>query len=127
MSLGGAMLAMSTIPVFFDCMVFQIMPLKDPVYGMRMSAADGDFAFEPRMAEMVGVPKAKGSWVVDRWELLAPNGEGDFQAFFGPSEKDEKRFGLDWRNMRAGGEQPDLSSGIADCKLVQPQAEGRTK
>lgn len=131
MSIGSAILALSTFPVFFDCMVFQIMPLKDPVEGLRMVSADGEFSLDPRMAEMLNVASARGSWVSDRWEIAAPTADGgEFQAFFMPSDKDEQRFGLDWTDRTAANTNGDRlirSSGIADCRVVLPATEGKTK
>ena len=128
MSLAGAFLGGSVLPVFFKCMVFQIMPPAGPVEGLKMVVADRGFEFEPRMAKMLEVERAKGTWVIDRWEIVEPRTDGgEFHAFFMPSEKDDHRFALDWRSRAAADENGDRlirTSGIADCRVDQPTMEG---
>ena len=121
----------SVFPVFLQCMVMEIIPLRGESQGMRMMFADRSLSFEPAMAAKLGVPAATGSWDGQQWNLsAAPSAGGKFEAVFMPHDTEAGRFGLDWRRtgaQRSGAQPVLLSSGIADCRATNMPKEGQSK
>jgi hypothetical protein len=122
MSLAVSMLVGSVFPAFFQCTAHQIMPLHDPVAGVQLMAADRQFAFDERFAKLIGVRKAKGHWTGDGWQLAGGDRGKTLEAMLLMSPSDEHRWALDW-DVRSDTTQATVSSGIADCRLLDPQRE----
>ena len=120
-------IAGSVFPAFFQCTAMRVMPLHDPVENTRIMAAATDFSFDERLGDLIGVLQAKGSWTGEGWSLTGGVPENvDFRAMLIPSETDIHRWALDW-DTTAGSSGEVRSSGVADCRLIDPSAreEGR--
>ena len=127
MSLAAFSLIGSVFPAFFQCTAYPILPLGDPVAKVQMIAASRDFAFDPRFAKLVGVAQAKGNWTGEGWELGAAVDQGrSFKAMLVPSNDDKHHWALDW-DIKSGSTQATSSSGVADCRLLDPQKEEQGK